>query len=369
MTSVIDQRLALALEAARLGTWTWNMAAGSTVWDVRLEELHGLAPGGFGGTFEDWLESLHPDDRAECLARVERALAEPGPYVLFHRTIWADGSIHHIECRGTVLVDEEGAPIGTTGVAIDVTERELHKEAVTDALERQSEAVQVLQQALLPVALPQVTGTAMAARYIAAHSYPVVGGDWYAALPLPGNRLGLAIGDVAGHGLEAVSDMAAVRFSLRALALGEPAPERVLERLNDVVRVFQSDAMVTTLYGVLDPAEHTWTYATAGHPPALVRDSNGRATFLDEPCDPPLGVAKSFRRHRAELDPGSMLVLYTDGLIERRGESIQEGLDRLQRSAAEGPDDADELCAYLPDVMLRDASVDDDVAVVVASID
>ena len=68
MTSLIEFRLALALEAAQLGTWTWDMAAGTTTWDVRLEELHGLPPGGFGGTFEDWLASLHPEDRAECLA-------------------------------------------------------------------------------------------------------------------------------------------------------------------------------------------------------------------------------------------------------------------------------------------------------------
>jgi PAS domain-containing protein len=110
VTSLIEFRLTLALEAAQLGTWTWDMAAGTTTWDVRLEELHGLPPGGFGGTFEDWLASLHPEDRAECLARVERALASPGPYVLLHRTIWRDGSVHYIECRGTVLTDEVARP-------------------------------------------------------------------------------------------------------------------------------------------------------------------------------------------------------------------------------------------------------------------
>ena len=128
--SLVEQRLELALVAARLGTWTWDMAAGTTTWDERLEELHGFAPGGFGGTFEDWVAALHPDDRAGCLARVERALAHPEPYILLHRTIWADGSVHFIECRGTVLVDEAGNATGTTGVAFDVTARERKGAAV-----------------------------------------------------------------------------------------------------------------------------------------------------------------------------------------------------------------------------------------------
>ena len=226
MTSLIEFRLTLALEAAQLGTWTWDMAAGTTTWDVRLEELHGLPPGGFGGTFEDWLASLHPEDRAECLARVERALASPGPYVLLHRTIWRDGSVHYIECRGTVLTDEVGAPTGTTGVAIDVTDREQHRVATSAALARERDLVGVLQQALLPTSLPEVPGTTIGVRYIPARSDAGVGGDWYAVLPLTDGRLGVAIGDVAGHGLDAVADMAAARFSLRALALTDPvAPE------------------------------------------------------------------------------------------------------------------------------------------------
>jgi phosphoserine phosphatase RsbU/P len=368
LKSITDQRLALALEAARLGTWTWDMAAGTTTWDVRLEELHGLPPGGFGGTFEDWLTSLHPDDRAECLERVEKALAEPGPYVLLHRTIWADGSVHHIECRGTVLVDDTGAPIGTTGVAIDVSERELHKAVTTEALARERELVNVFQQALLPAALPKIHGTTLAARYIAAEGPSVVGGDWYAVLPLPDGRLGVAIGDVAGHGLDAVADMAAVRFSLRALALSEPAPDRVLERLNQVVNVFESDTMITALYGVLDPKSRIWTYACAGHCPALVRAADGTTVWLDEQCDAPLGVATSFARHHAEIGPGATLVLYTDGLIERRTESIDKGLERLERACREGPADPDGLCDYLSEVMLRESSVEDDVALVVVSL-
>jgi PAS domain S-box-containing protein len=369
MTSLTDQRLALALEAAQLGTWTWTMATASTKWNERLEELHGLKPGEFGGTFEDWLASLHPEDRAECVARVERALADPGPYVLQHRTIWADGSIHHIECRGMVLVDEAGAPTGTTGVAIDVTDRERRAAAATKALVQQHEVIDTLQQALLPATLPQVRGTTIAARYVAAQTSLAVGGDWYAVLPLPGDRLGLAIGDVAGHGLDAVADMAAARFSLRALALTEPAPENVLARLNEVVRVFESNTMITAIYGVLDPGAQEWTYATAGHCPAMLRDPDGNTRILDERCDPPLGIAHSFLRHTTPAASGSTLVLYTDGLVERRTELITIGLERLRHACDEGPANPEELCDYLLDVMLRDAAPTDDVAMLVVSVE
>jgi len=226
LTSVAEQRLALALEAAELGTWTWDMASGSSVWDTRLEALHGLPPGGFGGTFDDWVEALYPDDRPECLRRVERALAKPGPYVLLHRCTWPDGSLHWIECRGRVVVDANGAPTGTIGVAIDVTAREQQAAEVVRELEAEHHLVERLQHAILPTALPSVPRVTLATRYTAAAGPAIVGGDWYASVPLPEGRLGIAIGDVSGHGLAAVADMADARFSLRALALGEERPER-----------------------------------------------------------------------------------------------------------------------------------------------
>ncbi len=352
-----------------LGTWTWDMAAGTTTWDSRLEELHGLALGGFGGTYEDWLEALYPDDRAECLARLERALANPGPYLLLHRTIWPDGSIHYIECRGTVLTDSDGSPTGTTGVAIDVTEREHARGATSRALARERDAVDVLQQALLPTSIPAIAGVNVARRYVAAERNLAIGGDWYAVVPLPDGCVGLAMGDVAGHGLDAVAHMAAARFSLRALALTVPtAPETVLDRLNDVVRVFERDMMITAVYGILDPARLTWTYANAGHCPAVIRRPDGRASLVDGCCDPPLGVATGFRRRTATIEAGSMLVLYTDGLVERRTEVIDDGLERLRRACETGPGTPEALCDHLVDVMLPSGRASDDVAIMIVAL-
>ena len=356
MTSTLlaEQRLALAVDAARLGSWTWDMRTGVTTWDERLEEMHGLAPGGFGGTFEDWVAALHPEDRATCIARVEQALASPGPYTLIHRTTWSDGSVHTIECRGTVLVDEHGSPVGTTGVAIDVTTRE--------------RTVQTLQRTLLPAELPTVAGVNVACRFRSAETRIDIGGDWYAAVPLDGPRLGLGIGDVAGHGLEAINHMASARFSLRTIALDGQPPEKVLSRLGRVVDTFEGGTLITVLYGVLDPAARTWTYASAGHVPAVLRRAGGEARLVDEQPDPPLGAGLSFAAKSVEFEPGDSLLLYTDGLIERRGEDIRLGLARLLQAAERAPADAGDMCDFMMAEMLSQQASEDDAAILCATL-
>ena len=368
MTSVAEARLALALEAAQLGTWTWDMAAGTTVWDVRLEQMHGMEPGGFGGSYEDWYEALYPDDRAECLARVEAALADPGPYMLLHRTEWPDGTIRWIECRGRVTVGDDGQPTGTIGVAIDVTDREELGADVAGQLEENRNVVETLQHALLPDALPSVPGISVAARYVPASGAAEVGGDWYAVIPVEGRALGLAIGDVAGHGLPAVADMADARFSVRALALTEPRPELVLERLEEVMTVFGADTLITAVYGVLDPDARTWSYATAGHYPAVLLTPDGATRLLDERAGPPLGCGASYRAIEVQLQPRSTLVLYTDGLVERRGEVIDTGLARLEAACQSGPRDPEALCDHILGELLDGAESDDDVALLVFSL-
>ena len=355
MIGLVEERLALAIDAAELGSWTWDMATGITTWDERLEAMHGLAPGTFGGTYEDWLASIHPADREECVARVEDALAHTGPYHLIHRSIWPDGSIHTIECRGTVLVDDVGRPTGSTGVAIDVTARE--------------RLVQTLQQTLLPTRLPHHPGTRVAARYRSATAHPEIGGDWYAVIALPDRTMGLAIGDVAGHGLGAIADMAAARFSLRALALTDRDPAAVLAKLDRVVQVFESDAMITALYGVFDLDDRTWTWASAGHVPAIVRHRDGNTRILDEPNDPPLGVARSFRTHCTRIEEGATLFLYTDGLVERRGETIDVGIRRVADACAAAPADPERLCDQVGETLLGPTPHDDDVAMLAASFD
>jgi PAS domain S-box-containing protein len=356
------ERLELALEVGQLGTWTWDMASGRTVWDARLEAMNGMAPGSFGGTFEDWHESIHPDDRAECLVRVQQALADPGDYVLLHRSEWPDGSLHWLECRGRVMTDDDGAPSGTVGVALDVTEREERQAALARRIADDHRLIQNVQRSLLPVRMPQVAGTEFAARYEAAPG-SAIGGDWYAFTPLPGGRLGVAIGDVAGHGLSAVAEMAHVRFSLRSLSYLHHDPTEVLSKLSELVRVFSPDTMVTALYGTLDPHSGCFEFALAGHfPPA--RCGPGSCELIEAAADPPLGLGEEYHLHTLTLGRDETLLAFTDGILERRSEAITLSLQRLTDTSASGPREPNALCEHLMHEMLVDLPNDDDAAVV-----
>jgi sigma-B regulation protein RsbU (phosphoserine phosphatase) len=360
------ERLQLALEAGKLGTWTWDLATGVTVWDERLEAMNGMAPGTFGGTFEHWKAAIHPDDRAEAVRRVERALAAPGPYVLLHRSEWPDGSLHWLECRGRVLTDDTGEPIGTIGVALDVTGREVHQAALARRIAEDHQLVQSVQRALLPVRMPAVEGVEFAARYEASRG-SAIGGDWYAFVPLRGGRLGVAIGDVAGHGLSAVAEMAHIRFSLRSLSYLHEDPTQVLAELSELVQVFSPDTMITALYGTLDPRSGCFEYALAGHFPPLVCGPDA-CELVDVQADPPLGLGKTYARHLLTLHPDQTLLAFTDGILERRTEPISESLARLTDTATPGPRAPDELCAHLMREMLADLPNDDDAAVVAVRI-
>jgi PAS domain S-box-containing protein len=356
------EHLQLALEAAQLGTWYWDEETGRTVWDARLEAMHGMAPGTFGGTFDDWEASLHPADRAECVARVAAVMAEPGPYVLLHRCIWPDGSIHWIEGRGRVMTDAAGRALGTMGVVLDVTEREEHQAALTRQIAEDHRLIQSVQRALLPVRMPQVDGIEFAARYEGAPG-SAIGGDWYAFVPLRGGRLGVAIGDVAGHGLEAVAEMAHVRFSLRSLSYLHDDPTEVLAQLSELVRVFSPDTMVTALYGTLDPDSGCFEYALAGHfPPALCGPES--CELVEVRADPPLGLGEEYARHTLTLRPDQTLVAFTDGILERRSEPISLSLQRLMATCTPSPRGPDALCEHLMHEMLADLPNDDDAAVV-----
>ena len=135
-----EQRLRLALTAARLGTWHWDIATGENVWDARLEEIYGLPPGGFGGSFDAWMALLHPDDVPGVIETVNAAMASPSPYRLDTRVIWPDGTVRSIEAWGEVTTDEAGTPTGTIGCVRDVTDEVETRHALTVALDAERQA-------------------------------------------------------------------------------------------------------------------------------------------------------------------------------------------------------------------------------------
>jgi PAS domain S-box-containing protein len=225
---------------------------------------------------------------------------------------------------------------------------------------------ETLQRSLLPETFPKIPGLRLAARYLPGGPGVGVGGDWYDALPLPGGRVGVVIGDVAGRGLRAASIMGQLRTTLRVFGVDHAAPAAVVANVDRLFQRFEEGEMATLLFLALDPATGALSYSAAAHPPPLVVAPEERgAHYLEGARGLPLGVAPAPRFHeaRGRLEPGSTILLYTDGLVERPGESIDEGLDRLREVAGRAPADPEGLANYVVAGMLGDAVRPDDVAV------
>jgi len=231
------------------------------------------------------------------------------------------------------------------------------------AYEREVSNVEMLQRSLLPDRLPELEGIQIAARYMPGGAD--VGGDWYDAIPLDCGRVGVAMGDVVGHGIGAASLMGQLRHATRAYALEGHPPAVVLDCLDRLVRSLDGGQMATVLYLVVEPDHGTIRFANAGHVPPLAVGPDGEAVYLETAPNPPLGVFASERHVElaAELAPGSTIVLYTDGLVEERGVSIDQGLDALRLAASQDVCHPDELCDRLVDAMLAIHPADDDIAV------
>ncbi len=215
-----------------------------------------------------------------------------------------------------------------------------------EALEREHRVAMVLQRSLLPKRIVDVAGAAVAARYLPARDE--VGGDWYDVIELSSGKLGVCIGDVVGHGLKAASLMGQLRAALHAYALEGHGPGRTLELVDRYVQNLGEAVMATAGYAVFDTDTGAVTYATAGHlPPVVIAPEGPR--LLDFPPAAPLGAFPytSYPEHEFSLASGETLVLYTDGLVERRGVPLTDGIDELAAAIA-GVRDADEACARGP---------------------
>ncbi|WP_413812511.1 SpoIIE family protein phosphatase [Streptomyces sp. OE57] len=190
-----------------------------------------------------------------------------------------------------------------------------------------------LQCALLPRDLSSTPAVTAAARYLPAGRGMEVGGDWYDVIPLSGDRVALVVGDVMGHGLSEAVTMGRLRTAVRTLADLDLAPDELLTRLNDIVSLLGDDFYATCLYAVYDPTSGSCTYARAGHPPPAVIYPDSTVQFPSNAPDPPLGAATPpFEAVELDLPEGSLLALYTDGLIESATRDIDRGMADLAAS-------------------------------------
>lgn len=230
--------------------------------------------------------------------------------------------------------------------------------------EAEHEVAEALQARLLPHELPRAPGVAVAARYRASALPGQVGGDFYDAFALPAGRIGLVIGDVVGRGPQAAAVMGQLRSVLRAFALDGAGPAEVLDRLDRFAIDLPGALASTVAYAVLDPAARELRHASAGHPPPLLQDGNGRARHLWGGRGGPLGLGSRHQEELVELDDGpARVILATDGLLERSGQPIDDGLARLAAAAGRAPSrDPDTLLEQILAQVLGDRAPEDDVA-------
>jgi len=225
-------------------------------------------------------------------------------------------------------------------------------------------AALALQRSLLPTELPRVPNLEMAARYVPGH-VSGVGGDWYDVFPLPSGWLGVVIGDVSGHGLQSAVVMGRIRSALRAYALVSHDPAEALTLLDRKVNHFETGSLSTALYAMISPDGATIKISLAGHlRPVMVAPAEP-AALLPAKVDPPLGIRHQIPQRRSttvDFPPGAVLVCYTDGLVERRDESIDIGIGRL--AAAVPLEPAETVCAAVM-ATLDTENPNDDIALLV----
>jgi serine phosphatase RsbU (regulator of sigma subunit)/anti-sigma regulatory factor (Ser/Thr protein kinase) len=236
--------------------------------------------------------------------------------------------------------------------------------------EAEQTIAETLQRSVLPVALPRVEGVQLAARYLPGSAQLDVGGDWFDAISLSDGRLGLVVGDVVGKGVQAAASMAQLRNAIRAFSVDPLKPSSVLARLNRLAEEALDTAFATLVYMVLDPETAVCRLASAGHPPPVVAFPDGRVEFLDGGRGLPLGtgIESKYRQDTYELPAGSTVVLYTDGLVERRGRSIDEGLADLRSAVGGAPKDPDRLLEHVLERVVGGGERGDDIALLAARV-
>jgi PAS domain-containing protein len=345
---------------------------GGHIVDFRIEHMNRVSVDGAGRTAEQivgrTVTDLYPHWRESGVLARMVDVVETGEPLVAERMHYTDTVVDGTTIDGWWNLRVTRFGDGYLAAWRDVTEvvvAEQRDRAARDEQARARVALQVLQRAALPAGVPQADGVRFDAEYAPASNELVVGGDWYDVIDLGGGSYGLVIADVAGHGTAAAVYMVQVRNWMHALALAAERvdPGTLLSTLNGAM-VGLDQPFVTCCLAVVDSSSGTLRWATAGHPPPLVVGNQSR--LLRHPhVGPPLGVIRSavYRTHEDRLRPGEVLVLYTDGLVERRREHLDVGLARLM-DECRTLRPAGLTARRLLHAILGDGGADDDVAVV-----
>lgn len=365
----------------RLGNLGWyelDLVTGQAEWSEQVYRIFGTDPAGGPLSMDEIVELILPDDAADW-ARAITVLIERGePMDLVYR-VDLHGSVKYLRMFSEAIRDTAGRALRLYGMVQDVTAREEARERLTEvqrqlaehrrSLDAEHRLTVELQHIILPVPDEPVDlpGMRVAVRYLPAEQAARIGGDWYHAAELPSGQILLAVGDVAGHGLRAAATMAQLRHALAALAVTTTAPGELLRLLNQVLVDTSEGATATAVVARFDPATQSLTWAQAGHP-APVMARRGVPGPLPRPRGLLLGAVRDavYDEATVPMTVGDLLLLYTDGLVERRGRSIDEGLAQVMQTVAEAiaTDPGQPLARLLG--LLRQANPDDDTCVVAA---
>src|SRR5690606_7754082 len=352
-------RLASLLQHAqrlgRIGGFEENLLTGEITWNGQLVDLYGRPPSSLPVALEDLPAHAHPDD-AVPIGRFLRTLMHHGrPASAAFRLQRPDGVTRHIRVVAEPVTDTDGRVLTVRGAYQDVSAQhwtEVALAATRDQLahteqhasERDRPALQLQQAIMPPTQAPlRVPDLSVAVRYRPAEAEQLVGGDWYDAVVLPSGLVLLCVGDVAGHGIEAATSMVVLRNALRGLAVTGAGPGQLLSWLNIVAHHLTGAVTATAVCGLYDPDARTLRWARAGHlPPVLVRGDG--AAPLPTVRGMLLGAVAEARYEEAEVTLAAQdtLLMYTDGLIERRDRTMEEALTQLLTTVGTAPRSLDQ---------------------------
>jgi len=350
--ALLEGLLDLAQQLGNTGAWEENLVTGQVQWTGPAYALFGL-PQRHPVRLSDLHQRVPAEDVPAVRAFRDRLTTQPGAVNAAFRIIRADdSSVRQLRAVARPVTGAAGEVIGVRGAYQDVSDRYYAQATITATHEQlvlTEELAERLQKAITPLISEPVeaAGIEVAARYRPAGQAHLVGGDWYDAVPLPGKNVLLVVGDVAGHGTGAVTGMVALRNHLRGLAVTGAAPAALLTWLNSAA-FHLADVMATAICGIYEPDTRTLRWARAGHlPPLLIR--GGKARLQRAPAGTLLGVDPdaSYEEATIRLKTGDALILFTDGLVERRREPLDHALDHLAQLASRPAGDIGAFADFL----------------------
>ncbi|MEV4441172.1 ATP-binding SpoIIE family protein phosphatase [Streptomyces sp. NPDC049577] len=331
-----------------------------------------------GGPLAEVLRGVRPvfGDSAAARAALPELLGEDRQVPAEHRTILAPLRGRRRVIGAAVFIRRTDRPAFEGDDLLVAAQLATHTALGVDKAVLYGREVYIadeLQRTMLPDSLPQPTGVRLASRYLPAAETARVGGDWYDAIPLPGNRVALVVGDVMGHSMTSAAIMGQLRTTAQTLAGLDLPPQEVLHHLDEQAQRLGSDRMATCMYAVYDPVAHRIVIANAGHPPPIMLHRGGRAEVLRVPPGAPIGVGGvDFEAVELDAPAGATLLLYTDGLVESRIRDVWTGIEQLRERLIEtarltgpNPPPLEPLCDEVLG-MLGPGDRDDDIALLAA---